>query len=458
MFLKFVSVKNVARTIFKRSLVIPSQAPPRGLINLGGSTKFIKISGDDAAIFINGLTTIKLIPKHLKKNQTTISEADVNNENIINSVVLSEEETISSNWGILHEAEEYDPKDPHELPMRIGIRRDGRFGHILKANGRVLTDVFIYPTPFTMENTDSKPSYLIEVLNKAQFKPLQMMLKLHKLKSKVQFEEVNVQTWFYYNDTTEGNELYDLLVDSYFANGNSKSPQDACDLVRSFLASNTLFDSSKLDPSILKGFAIDQRVDYFGLRIVTPESVTPPLIDKMQCDALPYETYLSRRIEMGIAEVSDFGNTATLPFECNLDWMRGINYDKGCYMGQELTIRTWTGNGTVRRVLPVIFDEPIATTDSFDRMDLKPVKAETLEEEVKPETPVYNPFGSSSTAPVRSRRKSDKIGEVLLNDGHKGLARVEKKYFDWDNETSKKVEISYNGKTYTGEISTSLWN
>ncbi|TID29607.1 hypothetical protein CANINC_001881 [Pichia inconspicua] len=456
MLLKFHNIRYAASTIFRRSLSIPSQIPSKALVNLGDASKFIKIYGEDAALFINGLTTAKLIPKHLKKNQTTISEADVNNENIINSVAITEDDTKNSNWGILHEAEEYDPSDPDELPMRIGVRRDGRFGHMLKANGRVLTDVFIYPTPFMLDKPESTPSYLIEVLNTSQFKPLQMMLKLHKLKSKVQFEEVNLKTWFYYNDTTEGHHLYDLLLDSYFANGNSKSPKDACELVKSFLASNILLDTSTLDPNVLMGFAIDQRVDYFGLRIVAPESWTPSLVENMQCDVLPYETYLSRRIEMGVTEVSDFQKIPALPFECNLDWMRGINYDKGCYMGQELTIRTWSGNGTARRVLPVIFDQPIASSDSFDQMELKPIKTETPEEP-QTENPVYNPFGASSV-PIRSRRKSDKVGEVFLNNGHKGLARVEKKYFDWDNETTKRVEISYNGKSYTGTISTSVWN
>lgn len=452
-------------TLFKRSLVIPATIPLKGLINLGETSRFIQISGKDASGFINGLTTVKLIPKHLKKNQTTISEADLNNINIINSVDLAEEQITSSNWGILHEQEEYNPRDPNELPMRLGIRRDGRFGHILRANGRVFTDVFIYPTPFMLNEDHNNPAYIVEVLNKDQFKPLQMTLKMHKLRSQVDIEELHLNTWFYYNNSTEGNELYDILVDSYFANGNSKNSATANELVKSFMFSNSFFDTTKLDVDTIKGFAIDQRCDYFGLRIVTEDSNPPPLVQQMESDVLPYENYLAHRIDKGVMEVSDFQNTATLPFECNLDWMGGINYDKGCYMGQELTIRTWSGNGTVRRVLPITFDSPIKILDSFQKMELKPYKDAKSEEEKKSENPVYNPFGSSSSSssssssiPVRSRRKSDKVGEVLLSNGLRGLARVEKKYFDWDNKTSKKVQIVCNEETVTGTIDTSIWN
>ncbi|KAG0674227.1 ccr4 associated factor [Pichia californica] len=448
----------------KRFISVPSKLPLKGLIKLENS-KFLQISGQDASVFINGLTTIKMVPKYLKKNQTTISAADVNNETILNSINLSQDEINTSNWGILHESEEFDPEEPDELPMRLGIRRDGRFGLLLRANGRIFSDLFIYPSPFniTNDNKDSEPSYLIEILNKNQFKPIQMMLKLHKLRSKVNIKEVNLTSWFYYNDTKEGFKIYDSIFENYFNNSFSKNSKIANDLSLKFISENQL-SLTKESISKLSGFAIDDRSDYFGYRIVVsdPNSEPPILNEKI----LPYESYIERRIQHGIVENSDLGNIATLPFECNIDWMHGINYDKGCYMGQELTIRTWTGNGTARRILPIKFDEKIPDLkDSFEKLELRVIidDNDILKDE-KSNNIAFNPFGSSSDSsnsnskPVRARRDVGKVGEVLVNDGICGLARIEKRYFDWDKIQTKKVKVVHNGITYMATIDSSIWN
>lgn len=454
----------VCIALARRYISIPSQIPSRGLIKLDTS-KFLQISGPDASGFINGLTTIKMLPKHLKKNQTTISAADINSANVAKSIDLSEELITSTNWGILNESEEYDPEDPEELPLRLGIRRDGRYGMILRANGRVFTDVFIYPSPFVLQEAQNEPTYLIEMLNANQFKPLQMMLKLHKLRSKVSIKELRLNSWFYYDDSQKGANLYDTLLDKYFTNSISKDPATANQLAANFINDKLLLNP-ELPSQSIHGFAIDQRSDYFGIRIITSEEEKEaPVID---VDTLSSEVYLSRRVQHGIVENVDFQSTATLPFECNLDWMRGINYDKGCYMGQELTIRTWTGNGTVRRVLPVVFDEKIPDlTDSYEKLELRILEEKNSDgeqsenEQREQKEPVYNPFGSSASAssrPVRARRDAGKVGEVLLNDGVRGLARVEKRYFDWDQEVKKKVNIVHNGKSYRGTLDASIWN
>ena len=44
-----------------------------------------------------------------------------------------------------------------------------------------------------------------------------------------------------------------------------------------------------------------------------------------------------------------------IPLECNLDSLNGISFDKGCYVGQELTARTHF-TGLVRKLCyPVYF-------------------------------------------------------------------------------------------------------
>ena len=298
-------------------------------------------------------------------------------------------------------------------------------------------------------------------MNKEQFKPLLMTLKLHKLRSQVDIKELNANAWFYYDDTDRGIEVYDSLLDQYFANANSKSPESAASLVTLFFQNEVLFDK-KVDKSNVLGLAIDQRSDYFGVRILYKTSEIPPIKDiDEKTTMLPYETYITRRVKNGIVETSDFQSTASLPFECNLDWMHGINYEKGCYMGQELTIRTWTGNGTVRRVLPIKFDAPVPVIDdAFERFELKAIESDKKKEEG--EAAVYNPFGQSisdtAPKPVRSRRDMSKVGELLVTNGVEGLAKVEKRYFDWDTEEINKVKVVVRDQVYIATIDTSLWN
>ena len=55
----------------------------------------------------------------------------------------------------------------------------------------------------------------------------------------------------------------------------------------------------------------------------------------------------------GVPEGTDMNGL--IPLECNLDSLNGVSFDKGCYVGQELTARTHF-TGLVRKLCyPVYF-------------------------------------------------------------------------------------------------------
>lgn len=68
----------------------------------------------------------------------------------------------------------------------------------------------------------------------------------------------------------------------------------------------------------------------------------------------PEGTYTLRRYLHGVPESQDeLLRETALPQESNIDYMHGISYKKGCYVGQELTVRTHHRGVVRKRILPV---------------------------------------------------------------------------------------------------------
>lgn len=48
----------------------------------------------------------------------------------------------------------------------------------------------------------------------------------------------------------------------------------------------------------------------------------------------------------------------SLPLESNMDLNQGVDFRKGCYLGQELTIRTYHTGVTRKRIMPIQLSKP----------------------------------------------------------------------------------------------------
>eukprot|EP00939_MAST-03C_sp_MAST-3C-sp1_P004294 g4294.t1 len=60
------------------------------------------------------------------------------------------------------------------------------------------------------------------------------------------------------------------------------------------------------------------------------------------------------RLRNGVAEGSEIASL--FPLEVSLDWLNGVNFRKGCYLGQELTARTHFRGVIRKRCIPVVFE------------------------------------------------------------------------------------------------------
>lgn len=249
--------------------------------------------------------------------------------------------------------------------IRPGLT-SGLYSAFLNAQGRVLHDVFIYPTthsqlsqgpssssqasplPSSSKNSvDSDPSYLIEV-DAAEASRLLSHIKKYKLRAKLTARLVDEAEW---------------NVWSVWDAAEKWTPHSSLPLPAS--ASSSTHSHAHDAPTTIG--CVDPRAPRLGRRLVLPDSQTPlssrhpAHSSSSPDDAHPHRpeittlaSYTLRRILHGVPEgQSEIHHATALPLECNLDYMGGVDFRKGCYVGQELTIRTRHTGVVRKRVLPV---------------------------------------------------------------------------------------------------------
>ncbi len=68
--------------------------------------------------------------------------------------------------------------------------------------------------------------------------------------------------------------------------------------------------------------------------------------------------YDLHRLKLGVPGPADWGTEKTYPIEANFDLLNGIDFKKGCFVGQETTSRMKRRGAVRNRMLPVSFDGP----------------------------------------------------------------------------------------------------
>merc|ERR1712198_771277 len=72
--------------------------------------------------------------------------------------------------------------------------------------------------------------------------------------------------------------------------------------------------------------------------------------------------YKELRFRLGVGECpSELQSGKALPLESNVDYLHGVSFHKGCYIGQELTARTHHTGVIRKRIMPLILSTPISS-------------------------------------------------------------------------------------------------
>ena len=104
---------------------------------------------------------------------------------------------------------------------------------------------------------------------------------------------------------------------------------------------------------------VDPREPRLGARAILPRAEAAVLADRLGIAAGGRERYEALRLALGVPEGGhDLEPEKALPMESRFDLLNGIDWQKGCYIGQELTARMKYRALVKKRLLPVAIEGP----------------------------------------------------------------------------------------------------
>lgn len=194
------------------------------------------------------------------------------------------------------------------------------FCMFLNTKGRVVFDSIIY-TDSTVEN-----SFLVEC-DKAAETLLKKHLTMYKVRRKINIECPSFSVYAGFGE--QAKEKIDELANK---NKNLVMSQDP-------------------------------RLKDLGFRLIDLDGILSP-----SCSGL----YKELRLGLGVGEgIEELPLGICFPLEANCDYLHGVSFHKGCYIGQELTARTHH-TGVVRKRLMPIFVPNITNLPPIDSPILDP--------------------------------------------------------------------------------------
>jgi hypothetical protein len=114
---------------------------------------------------------------------------------------------------------------------------------------------------------------------------------------------------------------------------------------------SVLFSSEPLIRQEGEGFLRDPRLRALGWR---GYGVTAPDGARLADEA----AYEAHRLALGVPGPADWGLDKTYPIEADFDLLGGIDFKKGCFVGQETTSRMKRRGQVKSRMLPIAFEGP----------------------------------------------------------------------------------------------------
>ncbi|KAF1814918.1 Aminomethyltransferase folate-binding domain-containing protein [Eremomyces bilateralis CBS 781.70] len=297
----------------------------------------------------------------------------------------------------------------------------GTYTAFLNAPGRILYDAFIYPVAWShtfhawrdeklgttsgVTKGGDRLDWAAFIEVDAQVLPgLMQHIKRYKLRSKFAYREVDPGDWEIWSSWDAAEPGVDIPATSPGIEASAVANEGGG-------AAHTHIPSTP-PPNLAPDAPItlhDPRPT-LTTRLLhrTTTALPPPLT------ALPAATpahYALHRYLHGLPEgAGEIAAGSALPHEHNLDLLGAVDFRKGCYVGQELTIRTQHTGVIRKRILPCALYEGSSVP-------------ETLRYEPSVKIPV--PPGGADIKPVEGRGRSGGKWAVGMGNVGLGLCRLE---------------------------------
>ncbi|HMF22677.1 MAG TPA: folate-binding protein [Pseudolabrys sp.] len=102
----------------------------------------------------------------------------------------------------------------------------------------------------------------------------------------------------------------------------------------------------------------DPRLAQLGWRVMLPPHLAGEAASDIGAALIDAEAYEAHRIALGVPRGGlDFIYGDTFPHEADMDQLNGVDFDKGCYVGQEVVSRVEHRASARNRVVPIAYDE-----------------------------------------------------------------------------------------------------
>ncbi|CAK9808777.1 Putative transferase CAF17, mitochondrial [Anthophora plagiata] len=219
----------------------------------------------------------------------------------------------------------------------------------LNIKGRVMYDVIVY-------RSQENDVYYVECDSRA-VDSLQKHLKMYRVRRKIDIDnlEDTVNVWVFFDPL------------SVTSKHNYENRQELEGLI--FPCGTLNNKVSRVVDDIM--MYQDPRLSDLGIRILADSNIDKAQITKhLNSDILDSTnniTHKAFRYKLGVPEgVEDLPPGKPLPLEVNSDYMHGVSFHKGCYIGQELTARTYHTGVVRKRLMPLLFDKVPNRSFSYD--------------------------------------------------------------------------------------------
>ncbi len=107
----------------------------------------------------------------------------------------------------------------------------------------------------------------------------------------------------------------------------------------------------------------DPRLPALGTRSILPPQLAGEAAAALGATLVEASAYDAHRIALGVPRGGeDFAYLDTFPHEADMDQLAGVDFDKGCYVGQEVVSRVEHRASARSRILPVAFEEFVASS------------------------------------------------------------------------------------------------